>query len=94
MSMITVTEARKSLPRLVDQVQSGQEVTLTRHGQPVAVLIHPDSLARRRTSAIWGEVDRIEQALEQARTAPVEAGLSGERAEELVDGIRAERDER
>jgi prevent-host-death family protein len=38
---IELSEAKDQLARLVDQVDAGAEVTLTRDGQPVARLVPP-----------------------------------------------------
>jgi prevent-host-death family protein len=35
----SIAEARTNLPRLVREAESGKAVELTRHGEPVAVLI-------------------------------------------------------
>ena len=92
--MMTITDARACLPELADRVQTGEEVTVTRHGQPVMVLVHPDSLSRRRRSSIWDEMDQMKKSLEEDRSQPLNQGeLTIERAEELVRAIRAERDE-
>jgi antitoxin (DNA-binding transcriptional repressor) of toxin-antitoxin stability system len=45
---MTVSEARAALPELLDRVLAGEEVTITRHGRPVAVVVRPDSLRVRR----------------------------------------------
>jgi len=34
---ITVSEARGLLPQIVQRVLAGEEITLTRHGEPVAL---------------------------------------------------------
>ena len=95
MGTMTITEARSQLPELADRVQTGEEVTVTRHGQPVMVLIHPDNLSRRRQSSIWDEMEKTKRRLEEARRRPLsEGGLSSEFADELVRSIRTERDER
>ena len=39
MKKYSVTEARANLPRIVDEVESGLEVELTRRGEPVAVVV-------------------------------------------------------
>ena len=92
---MTITDARAHLPELADRVQTGEEVTLTRHGQPVMVLVRPDSLNRRRQSSVWDEMDWMKKSLEEDRSQPLDQGeLSIERAEELVRTIRTERDER
>jgi len=95
MSTMTITEARAQLPELADRVQTGEEVTVTRHGQPVMVLVRPDSLSNRRSSSIWDEMEKTKRRLEEARRRPLSGGgLSSEFAEELVKSIREERDER
>jgi prevent-host-death family protein len=45
---MTVSEARAALPQILDRILAGEEVTLTRHGQPVAVVVRPDTLRARR----------------------------------------------
>ena len=40
---LTVSEARAALPQLLDRVSAGEEVTITRHGRPAAVLVRPDT---------------------------------------------------
>lgn len=34
-------EAKTHLPRLLDEVERGERITITKHGRPVAVLIPP-----------------------------------------------------
>jgi prevent-host-death family protein len=36
-------EAKTHLPRLLDEVEKGERITITKHGRPVAVLIPPGS---------------------------------------------------
>jgi prevent-host-death family protein len=45
---MTVSEARAKLPSLLDRIGAGEEVTITRHGRAVAVLIRPEALRARR----------------------------------------------
>lgn len=93
MSVLTVTEARAKLPLLIDQIQAGQNVILTRHGEPVAVMISPDVAMRYRNAAIWGQADSLLAHLEEAAKQPLAAAkLTSARADELVSEIRAERD--
>jgi len=90
-----VTEARAKLPLLIDQVQSGQDVILTRHGEAVAVMVSPDVALRYRNAAVWGQADDLLARLEEARKQPLAAAkLTSARADELVGTIRAERDAR
>jgi prevent-host-death family protein len=52
MTSITVSEARAALPELLSRVQDGEEITITRHGRPVAVLVRPDALRSRRSAGV------------------------------------------
>jgi prevent-host-death family protein len=94
MTSMTVSEARAALPDLLTRVEGGEEVTITRHGRPVAVLISPNALHVRRAEATLDEAARVHQLLAEAATTPLpdDAGLSAERAEELISEIRAARD--
>ncbi|MBA3250875.1 MAG: type II toxin-antitoxin system prevent-host-death family antitoxin [Geodermatophilaceae bacterium] len=55
MSSLSVTAALAALPELLDRVQRGEEVTITRHGRPLAVLVRPDS---RRADAAFSAAPR------------------------------------
>lgn len=44
----SIAEARANLPTIVDQVESGQEIELTRRGKPVAAVVSLRELARLR----------------------------------------------
>jgi prevent-host-death family protein len=94
MMSMTVSEARTALPELLSRIEGGEEVTITRHGRPVAVLIRPDALRSRRAGGALDDAARIHQLLTEAAAAPLPAdvGLTAERAEELISEIRAGRD--
>src|SRR4051794_15680318 len=47
---ITVSKARAALPQILERVLAGEEVTITRHGRAVAVVVRPDALRARRAS--------------------------------------------
>jgi prevent-host-death family protein len=44
----SIAEARSNLPSIVDQVEAGQEIELTRRGKPVAVVVSLRELERLR----------------------------------------------
>jgi len=90
----TVSEARATLPELLDRVQLGEEVTITRHGKAVAVLIRPDQLRTRRAKEALRVAAELHDELQRARERPLLAsgGLAPGRAEELVREIRRDRD--
>ena len=48
-------EAKTNLPRLLDRVQHGELITITRHGRPVARLVPIEEFDRRQvTDAVEG----------------------------------------
>jgi antitoxin (DNA-binding transcriptional repressor) of toxin-antitoxin stability system len=96
MATMTVSEARAALPEVLDRVAGGEEVTITRHGRPVAVVVRPDILWSRRAPAALHDADRIHALLTEAAAAdlPAGPGLTAQRAEELIAEIRTGRDAR
>lgn len=91
---LTVSQARASLPELLTRVEDGEEVTITRHGRPVAVLVRPDVM-RSRANMVIEDADRIHELIAAAGAAELpRAGLTPERAEELISAIRSGRDAR
>ena len=59
--MITVGafEAKTHLSRLLDQVAAGEEVTITKHGKPVARLVEAAPVAKPIGEDLLAEVRRI-----------------------------------
>lgn len=96
MSTINVSAARAELPRLIEAVERGEEIVLTRHGKPVAVLVSPDREGDRRSGDLFVDAEEIAELFATGRgvSIPVEAGLSIERADELVAKIHADRSSR
>jgi prevent-host-death family protein len=95
MSMMSASQARATLPQLLDRVAAGDEVTITRHGHPVAVLVRPDALRSRRAQAAIDGAALVHAALAAGRTAKLQSaagGVSAARAEELIDEVRAGRE--
>lgn len=92
---MTVSEARAALPQLVERVLAGEEVTITRHGQPVAVVVRPDSLRSRRADQALDAASTVRDVLERGRRAPLgRPTMSKRRAEALVHEVRAGRSTR
>ena len=50
MRSIGAYEAKTHLPRLLDEVEAGDSITITKHGRPVAILV-PVRPARSAASA-------------------------------------------
>jgi prevent-host-death family protein len=90
---MTVSEARAALPQLLDRVHAGEEITITRHGRPAAVLVRPDALRARRAEQALAVANQIRDALEQGRQSPLSAHptLRPGRADDLINDIRAAR---
>ena len=70
MSSMSVTEARAALPDVLDRVIAGEEVTITRHGQPVAVIVRPDTMRARRADRALADAERLSDFLVRARAVP------------------------
>jgi prevent-host-death family protein len=84
MTAVSVSEARATLPDIVDRVQAGEEITLTRHGVPVAVLVNPSALRTRRTTTAFQLATELGRVLDEARRQPLASTTS-------VDTATAER---
>lgn len=91
-----MTEARASLPAILDRVIAGEEVTITRHGREVAVLVRPDAIRVRRADHALAEAERLRSLVDQGRNARLADApvVSAERAEELVADVAAGRSTR
>jgi antitoxin (DNA-binding transcriptional repressor) of toxin-antitoxin stability system len=44
---MTLSEARAALPEVVTRAAAGEEITITRYGSPVAVVVRPDIVWRQ-----------------------------------------------
>jgi antitoxin (DNA-binding transcriptional repressor) of toxin-antitoxin stability system len=90
---LSVSEARAMLPALVDRVERGEEITLTRHGRPVAVVVRPDALRARKGEGVMAAAADIHAQLETARRVarPSRKGISPKRADALVADLRSGR---
>jgi antitoxin (DNA-binding transcriptional repressor) of toxin-antitoxin stability system len=90
---MSVTEARASLPAVVDRVLAGDEVTLTRHGVAVAVIVRPDVLAVRRAASTMAVADLIGDALDAGRLLHLDSLplIDSARADALVADVSQSR---
>ena len=78
---------------ILDRVATGEEITLTRHGRAAAVMLRPDAVRARRGEAVLDDARRIQEMLDDAATRPLPRPVVAvDRGEEMVKGIRAERD--
>lgn len=96
MATMTSSEARAALPEVLTRVASGEEVTITRHGRAVAVVVRPDTLRSRRADGVLEEARQVDDMLARGRGSRLTEsdGLSERVADDLVAAIRAERERR
>lgn len=96
MSTMSVSEARAALPEILDRVLAGEEVTITRHGHAVAVVVRPDAIRVRRADRALADAERLRNLLDRGRTARLAdaPAVTVERAEELVAEVAATRSAR
>ncbi len=77
---VSVTDAKGQLTELVRRAEAGDEVILTRHGQPAARLVAakpvPDRAARRR----------ILEEVGAAGSAKAERGVTAARSQDFLYG--------
>ena len=90
---LSISKARAALPDLVDRVTNGEEITLTRHGRPVAVVVRPDALRVRRGEGALASAADLRKRLRAARRVarPVPKGVPRKRVDALVADLRAGR---
>ncbi|MEO5940902.1 MAG: type II toxin-antitoxin system prevent-host-death family antitoxin [Candidatus Limnocylindrales bacterium] len=75
MRTIGAYEAKTHLPRLLDEVAKGERITITKHGQPVALLVPPGS-------AVVADPEGLMRRMREFRKGHSLRGLS---IRELID---------
>jgi prevent-host-death family protein len=75
MRTIGAYEAKTHLPRLLDEVAAGEEITITKHGVPVAILVPARPRADRT----------IPEAIAELRAIRARSPLNGLTIRELID---------
>ena len=68
-AVMTVSEARAALPEVLTRVAQGEEITITRYGSPIAVVVRPDIMwSQPRGEVIVDETEGLVRILrERAR---------------------------
>ncbi len=56
-------EAKTHLPRLLDEVSGGEEITITKHGVPVARLVPPVGKESRSTREVIDELRALRRGV-------------------------------
>lgn len=70
-------EAKNNLSKLLDMVERGEEVTITRNGKPVARLVVPESDKERQ--------ERARAAAERIRKNSIGKSLGGLKIKDLIE---------
>jgi predicted nucleic acid-binding protein/antitoxin (DNA-binding transcriptional repressor) of toxin-antitoxin stability system len=78
---------------MIERVMAGEEITLTRHGQAVAVVVRPEVLRARRADHALASAADLADVIDQGRRSPLRdrPTLSEERADALIADVRAAR---
>jgi antitoxin (DNA-binding transcriptional repressor) of toxin-antitoxin stability system len=63
-------EGKNSFGRLLDLVEAGEEIIITRHGRPVAKMGPPSGLPTARVEAALAAAARIRERAEARKTGP------------------------
>lgn len=91
-TVYTVSEARALLAQLLDEVERGVDVVITRRGRPAARLVQPLPV-NERAAELLREVDSFIDELHKPRSRVLPAAVDrGPTADELVRALRADRD--
>lgn len=89
-NLLSASDARAGLPDLLDRVEAGEEIMITRHAKPIAVVLSPAKLRTRRTAELDEDLARIQEAItgERSLAAPT---MTENRAEDLLGHVRDSR---
>jgi prevent-host-death family protein len=64
MKTVGAFQAKTQLSQLLDEVERGEAITITRRGRPVAVLAPVQSARRKKTGEAWlAEVKRLRRGI-------------------------------
>jgi hypothetical protein len=66
MAVMTVSEARAALPEVLTRVARGEEITITRYGSPIAVVVRPDIIwSRPGPEVVMDETEGLVRILQE-----------------------------
>ena len=77
MEEVGILEARNTLSALIERVERGEEVTITRHGKPVAKLVSTEADEQRKA--------RVRAAIDWIRTNREGNALDGASIKEMIE---------
>ena len=79
MKTVGAYEAKTHLPRLLDEVERGEKITITRHGRPIAYLV---------PAAVERDPERIREAIEAIRALSRGKHATSEEIKEWINDGR------
>lgn len=93
MSTLSVSQARATLPELLDRVTAGEEVTITRHGVAVAVVLRPDAVRLRRADRALADAEHLRNLVDRGRATRLSdvPAIASDRADSLVRDVTSSR---
>ncbi len=94
MSMHAMSDARANLAALLDAVERGEDVVITRHGRPAARLVAPVPAFERPADLVHAAGQLLVE-LDSSRgepVPPVARSQEGPSADDLVAALRRDRD--
>lgn len=71
MDAYSLSEARANLPLLLNRVADGEDVTITRHGQPVAVVVGHDRWMKTARYEVLEQARELRKRMDELRKHPV-----------------------
>lgn len=63
MTTVGSFEAKTHFARLVDAAHKGNEVTITKHGRPIAKLIPADRIHQKKILQTFKAIDRLRETM-------------------------------
>ena len=75
----SIAEAKNKLPSIIHQVEKGPSVRLTRHGQPVAVLlsVHEYELMDQKSRGFWKALMTFRQVMQDRAVQIADSDFEG-----------------
>lgn len=70
-STYTLTEARANLPLLLNRVANGEDITITRHGRPAAVIVGHDRWMKTARLDVLEQARELRRRMDELRTRPI-----------------------
>lgn len=80
---------------VIERVKRGEEIEITQNGEVVAAMLHPSKLKVRIRTPNTVAAEKLMAEMRRMKDEPLPEfgeGMSLERAEEMIQKIRAERD--